>query len=54
VHKIMALWCGLFLFFTAARGNAQRFNAFGGIPIVTTILIFRLPVFHRLFPPNIA
>jgi hypothetical protein len=26
-----ALWCGLFLFFTAARGNAQRFNAFGGI-----------------------
>jgi hypothetical protein len=30
VYKLMAIVCVLFLFFTAARGNAQRFNLFGG------------------------
>jgi hypothetical protein len=30
VYKPMAIVCVLFLFFTAARGNAQRFNAFAG------------------------
>lgn len=31
VHKLMAIVCGLFLFLTAARSDAQRFNAFAGI-----------------------
>jgi len=31
MYKLMAILCVLFLFFTAARGNAQRFHAFGGI-----------------------
>jgi hypothetical protein len=30
MYKLMAILCVLFLFFTAARGNAQRFNAFVG------------------------
>jgi hypothetical protein len=31
VYKLMAIVCLLFLFFTVARSNAQRFNAFAGI-----------------------
>jgi hypothetical protein len=30
MYKLMAILCILFLFFSAAKGNAQRFNAFGG------------------------
>jgi hypothetical protein len=30
MYKLMAIVCVLFLFFTPARGNAQRFHAFGG------------------------
>jgi len=31
MYKLMAILCVLFLFFTPARGNAQRFSAFAGI-----------------------